>query len=236
MPIREAIILAGGKGTRLQSVLPDIPKCMAPVHGKPFLFYILDYLKSYEINKVIVSVGYLKEYIINNLQNNYSGIEILFSPEEKPLGTGGAIKTAFRLCENNEVFVLNGDTYFRPNLEKMQYNHIVHHAEISMAVKKIDDVSRFGTVNFDHEGKIVSFVEKQHKAGSGYINGGIYIINKGIIDSVELEQFSIENDFFKKNMDKYNFQSFISNTTFLDIGIPKDYYKASEVLKSQDHD
>ncbi len=113
MNTKEAIVLAGGLGTRLQTVLPGIPKCMAPVNGKPFLTYVLDYLVSQGINKVILSVGYRKDQIINYFGEKYLSIIIKYAIETEPLGTGGAVKFAFEQCLQDQVFVVNGDTYFR---------------------------------------------------------------------------------------------------------------------------
>ena len=232
MAVNEAIILAGGKGTRLASMLPSIPKSMAPVNGKPFLSYVLDYLEKQQISKVIISVGYLKEYIIKNIGDSYRKIKIQYSAEDSPLGTGGAIKAALANCKQNEVFVLNGDTYFQPDLNEMQLIHNQIKADISIAVKWLEDTSRYGSINYDNEGRITSFTEKSSCLSSGYINGGIYLINKKIIEDFEENVFSIENDFFKKEMQNYHINACFSKADFLDIGIPSDYIRAADLLKN----
>jgi len=230
MRINEAIILAGGKGTRLRSVITDIPKCMAPVQEKAFITFILDFLNDAHFSKVIISVGYLKEYIINNLGNSFKNIEIAYSMEESPLGTGGAIKAALELCKNDNVFVLNGDTYFRPELKLMAKEHETKQADITIAVKHMNDVSRYGSVNFNNTQEITSFCEKNQKTSAGFINGGIYLINKSIFHHHTASIFSIENDFFKNKINVLKMQVHISDAFFLDIGIPEDYSKASVLL------
>ncbi len=231
MSIKEAIILAGGKGTRLQSLLHDIPKCMAPVNGKPFISYIIDYLVQSNISKVIISVGYRKEYIISNLNDIYSGIEIIFSQEDVPLGTGGAIKAAMKYMETDLALVLNGDTFFRPDLHAMLNMHTSQNADLSIAAKKMPDVSRYGKIICNEKGKIISFAEKNISSEAGLINGGIYLIGNNLFDKFHAEVFSIENEFFKQKVSELHFQAFISEAEFLDIGIPEDYKKAASIIK-----
>ena len=230
MRSREAIVLAGGLGTRLQEVLPGIPKCMAPVNAKPFLTYVLDYLAEQGIIKVILSVGYLKDQIINYFGDNYKSLKIEYSIEKEPLGTGGAAKLSFGFCNQDEVFVLNGDTCFFPDLKAMEDLHFAATADITIAVKQMTDTARYGLVKTDQSGRIIDFREKEPTSGDGLINGGIYLINRKIVDNFHEQKFSLENDIFKKSCSEFKMQAFRSDAFFLDMGIPEDYIKAQTMI------
>ena len=232
MLTNEAIVLAGGLGTRLQQVLPDFPKCMAPINGKPFLTFVLDYLENQNIDKVILSVGYRKEHIINYFGKSYRSLEIIYSIENEPLGTGGAIKQALDYCTNKLAFIVNGDTYFKPDLAAMSHLHQKAEADISIAVKHMTDTSRYGLVVADQNGKIVEFREKDKLSTGGWINGGIYLIKKTVFDTFQQQKFSIENDVFKVSCENIHLHAFQTDAFFLDIGIPADYRKAQILLNA----
>lgn len=230
MKIKEAIVLAGGLGTRLQGVLPDIPKCMAPVQGKPFLSHVLNYLVSQEIDTVLLSVGYRKEQIINYFGDSFKSLSIKYAIENEPLGTGGAIKLAFGQCTEDKVFVINGDTYFLPELSSMEQVHTMSSADITIAVKHMQETGRYGLVETNNSGRITAFREKDPQSGSGWINGGIYLINRQIFSNISDQKFSIENDLFKVSCSTLYMQSFRTDASFLDMGIPEDYDKAQTFL------
>ena len=233
MKTNEAIVLAGGLGTRLQCALPDIPKCMAPVQGKPFLAYVLDYLINQKISKVVLSVGYRKDHIISYFGNIYKSINIDYAIEEEPLGTGGALKLAFGYCTQDQSFVINGDTYFRPDLKSMAKMHIQSKADITIAAKYLRETGRYGLVQFDKDGRITDFREKEPSSGNGWINGGIYLIKKEIFDHFPKQIFSLENDVFKVSCSSLKMQAFKTDFDFLDMGIPEDYVKAQIIIKTQ---
>lgn len=221
----EAIILAGGFGTRLQSVVSDVPKPMAPINGKPFLEYILLYLKKYGINKVVLAVSYKKDIIKDYFKDSFYGIKIIYSEENEPLGTGGAIKHALENIENNNVYVLNGDTFFDFNISNMS----IKNSKIQIALKKMYDFDRYGCVCVNDLGIIKSFHEKKYTK-SGYINSGIYLINKYIFEDFNLNiKFSFEN-FLEENVKKLQIETIVGEGYFVDIGIPEDYKKALERL------
>jgi len=230
MVTNEAIVLAGGLGTRLKGILPDIPKSMAPVSGRPFLSYLLDNLVKEEISKVIISVGYLKDHIISYFGYSYDSLKIEYAIETNPLGTGGAIKSALNQTINNEVFVVNGDTFFNPNLKEMEQLHFKSGADITLAVKYLENTSRYGKVLTDNNGRITEFKEKNSAEDDGCINGGIYLINRRIIDDFHSEKFSVENDIFSTSCKKLHLQAFQSDAFFLDIGIPDDYNLAQALI------
>jgi len=223
--LKEAIILAGGLGTRLQGVIKDIPKPMAPIGKKPFLTYLFKYLKYYNIDRVILSVGYKHEVIKKYYGNHYKGIDIEYAVENEPLGTGGGIANALKLTKNNEVFLLNGDTYFGVNLEALFTHHELLCADLTLSLKEMNDFDRYGTVDLD-QSKVIAFREKT-KLSSGLINGGVYILNKRIFNDRQLPKiFSFEKDIMEAAISDYNIQAFRSDGYFIDIGIPEDYEKA----------
>ncbi len=221
----QAIILAGGFGTRLQSVVSDVPKPMAPINGKPFLEYMLDELNIYGFTKAVLAVGYKKECIMDYFQNKYKNIDIVYSIEDEPLGTGGCVKQAMKFIDDDFVFVLNGDTMFKIDFNKMSQIN-----KLSIACKRMFNFDRYGKVNIEN-GIIQSFSEKMH-VDDGYINGGIYYLPKNIFDKFDLEKkFSMEKDFFEKYMSNLNINAFLSEDYFIDIGIPEDYEKAQTDFK-----
>lgn len=217
----QAIILAGGFGTRLRSVVSDVPKPMAKVCGRPFLNYLLDGLNNYHFSKVIFAVGYQKEIIMDYYKNRYKDIEIVYSIENEPLGTGGCLKQAMEFVDEDFVFVLNGDTMF-----DIDYNKMAQANSISIACKEMVDFTRYGEVKFDANQNIESFEEKKF-VKKGYINGGMYYLPKNIFEKYNLDKkFSLEKDFFEKYMQELSIKAFLSDDYFLDIGIPEDYEKA----------
>jgi len=222
----ESIILAGGFGKRLQNVISDIPKPMADIDGRPFLSFLLDYLTNQRVKKVLFSVGYKHEIIENYFGFKYKDIEIEYILEKEPLGTGGAIREALEYARNNDVTVINGDTFFDINLLEMFEFHRKKNSLLTVAVKRMQNCSRYGSV-FIQNNKIIHLEEKS-LSRSGIINGGIYAINKTISDFLNRYSvpFSFEKDFMQKNTQRIDIRPYISDAYFVDIGIPEDYEKA----------
>lgn len=228
----EAIVLAGGFGTRLRHIVSDVPKPMARVCERPFLEYILDNICSCGVNRVILAVGYQKEVVKDHFGNRYKNIDLVYSEEETPLGTGGAIKKALKECNEKNVFVINGDTYIDVKYRDFLNFHKEKKSDLTIAIKLLKNFDRYGTVQ-TMEGRIVSFSEKRPQT-SGYINTGAYVINKSLLDSISLDVFSFENDFMEKKIEQYNFNAFITEGYFIDIGIPEDYFKAQADFNKQE--
>jgi len=226
-----AIVLAGGLGTRLRSVINDMPKPMADIKGKPFLAYLLDYLSVQGVSKVVLSVGYKYEVIKEYFGDCYKKIKLLYSIEEEPLGTGGAIKKSLYLLKCSEpVIVINGDTFFNVTLGDLVNFFIKKSADAVIALKKMENYDRYGSVNLDSQNKIIGFEEKNYKE-IGYINGGIYVIHPNIFDDNELNnKFSFEKDFLEKFYNQKLFYGLVYEDYFIDIGIPEDYRKAQEEI------
>ena len=229
--ITEAIILAGGFGTRLQTVVKELPKPMAPINGRPFLEYQLNYLANYGIDRVIFAVGYLSETISNHFGNSFNGIEIDYAYEENPLGTGGGILNAFHKRKTKELIVLNGDTLFEIDINSFYSKHKNSNSLFSLALRELSSVDRYGSVLLESS-IIRKFAEKGAYAGKGSINGGIYIINEAFFEKAQLpEKFSMEKDVFEILLNDFDFYGFPFSNYFLDIGIPEDYNKAQDEFK-----
>ena len=226
----EAIILAGGFGTRLQKVVHDVPKPMAPVADRPFLTYLLDQLVRQGCTHVILAVGYKKEVIQNFFGANYKGIPLSYSIEEKPLLTGGALKKALDLATEDAVLVLNGDTFFGVDFSKMMDFHYRTHSDATLAVKELHDFSRYGTVHFDDDYRITRFVEKK-ACQEGFINGGVYVLNRTLFGDIPQDKFMMEKDFLEKYVESKMFSAFPCDGYFIDIGIPEDYEKANKEFR-----
>jgi D-glycero-alpha-D-manno-heptose 1-phosphate guanylyltransferase len=225
---KEAIILAGGLGTRLQKVVQDVPKVLAPVAQKPFLYYLLKYAKNQGLQRLIFSLGYKNEMISEYLNDWKNEFEIITVIEDEPLGTGGGIRKAVFDIESKNCFVLNADTFFDVNLNEMYQQHISLNADLTMALKPLRDFERYGIVEIDSQKNIIGFKEKQPTA-SGLINGGIYLLNKNILtDFLFPDKFSFEKDFLETHVNIHHFFGFIADAYFIDIGVPEDFEKANK--------
>lgn len=231
--IKEAIILAGGFGTRLRELIgDDIPKPMAPVNERPFLEYLLRYLNKWGVSRVVMATGYRHEVIEAYFGERYAEMEIIYSVEKEPLGTGGAVKKAMEHIDGYSCYVVNGDTFFDVNLWKVGNFHRAREAHASMALRKVGDVSRYGSVKIDKENRITSFEEKGGATGMGFINGGTYIINRKAFLELDLpDTFSLETDYFQKHYKDLRIFGVRCFSYFLDIGIPEDYEEASDAFE-----
>ncbi|MBX2931865.1 MAG: nucleotidyltransferase family protein [Chitinophagaceae bacterium] len=228
----QAIILAGGLGTRLKTVVADKPKVLSPVAGKPFLYYIIEYLQKQGVTNYVFALGYLSEQVLDFLQQYYPSLSYQYSIEETPLGTGGGIKKAIQLATEENVLVVNADTFFDIDIAKMFSVHYAANAQCTVSLKLMKDFDRYGSVEIDTVNKILSFKEKA-LVKEGYINGGYLIINKNYYLSAtkNLPQiFSFEKDFLEKELNKMLIKGFISEGYFIDIGIPQDYALSQQVF------
>ena len=229
--INECIILAGGMGTRLRSVVDDLPKVMAPVNGKPFLHYILEKATNEKIDHLVLSTGYLHEKIEEFIRSSHAEKNISFANEEEPLGTGGAIAFALQQCSANEVLIVNGDSFFDINYNGFFIDHQLQHSDFSIAMKPMKNCDRFGTLSVESTGRITAFLEKQTME-EGIINAGIYIINKKNFLAMNWpNKFSMEKDFMEKYIATVPMFGFAYDDYFIDIGIPEDYTKAQTDFK-----
>ncbi len=223
---KEAIILAGGFGTRLRTVLPDLPKCMAPIHGKPFLEAMLQYLWGEGIEHIILSLGYRHQVIDEYIRKHHAGSEISFVIEDEPLGTGGAISLALEAVNESSVFILNGDTFFNASLQSLELFHHQHRSDCSLVVRHMDNAARYGTVDMDETHRVKAFQEKREGA-RGRINGGVYLLNRDQYPSRQLpKKYSFEHDFLSARVQDFRIFAQEQDAYFIDIGIPADYERA----------
>ncbi len=223
----EAIILAGGFGTRLKKLGFDIPKPMIDVGGRPFLEYILLYLRHHGVGRVIFSVGYKKEVIRAHFGELFRGMWIDYAEEKEPMGTGGGILKAMSLCREEQVWVLNGDTFFEVELPAMYAFHVKEHAMVTLAGKKMERPGRYGIIQYDDQMRITAFREKDPAAQEGVINGGVYLIDRGkFMEKPFPVSFSMEHDFLEPYVAKEKFMLYLSDGYFIDIGIPEDLERA----------
>lgn len=225
--MKECIILAGGLGTRLQSVVNDVPKCMAEVAGKPFLSYLFDYAAEQQFEHLILSLGYKSEIVLQWLETQSPPFHVSYVIENYPLGTGGAIKLAFSKVIGLKAFVFNGDTFFDVDTTSFLNFHKKSNAIISLALKQTTDFDRYGSVNLSDNGRVISFNEKKY-CKQGVINGGVYIINKDLFSTLNLsEKFSFEKDVMEAHIHDIPFYGCVQDGYFIDIGIPSDFAKAN---------
>jgi D-glycero-alpha-D-manno-heptose 1-phosphate guanylyltransferase len=230
--IREAIVLAGGFGTRLQKVVSEVPKPMAPVAGKPFLQYILDYLIAHKVTHAVLAVGYLRETIIEFFGDQYQSLKITYSIEDNPLGTGGGILQACNYLNGDNAFVINGDTFFDVDLIELSAYHQTNNALLTVALKKMEKFDRYGTVELGSDGKITGFLEKKY-LDEGLINGGIYCLNKQVFHPELPQVFSFEKEILEKEIVNRKIYGLRSEGYFIDIGIPEDYARAQTDFKGK---
>lgn len=239
----EAVILAGGLGTRLRSVVSEVPKCMAPVDGKPFLQYMLEWLSRFDVSHVVLSVGYLREVIFAFIDSREWPFEISYAVEEEPLGTGGGIRLALTKCREDRVIVLNGDTFFNVDLKALTFA-----APVTLALKPMRNFDRYGAV--DLVGGLVTGFHEKTACTEGLINGGVYALVRSRLDLAFYPgRFSFEKDLLEPLAAARLVAGQVQEGYFIDIGIPEDYtraqrelpeiravLKASDVLLSMDAD
>ena len=224
----EAIVLAGGFGTRLREVVPDLPKPMAPVAGKPFLEILLCSLARKGFTRVVLSLGFMSEKIIAHFGDRYAGIDLVYEVETQPLGTGGAIRAALTRCMKDHAFIFNGDTYLDIEADEIELLWQTSRHPV-IVVREVPDVARFGSVEM-RGGRVQRFFEKGN-TGPGLINAGCYVLPKYILNAFPLgSPFSLETDFFAGNLQRLRFEGFVTHGRFIDIGVPDDYARAQVEL------
>lgn len=227
--IRRAIILAGGRGERLQSVVPNLPKPMAPISGRPFLEYILDRLVDTGVTDVILSVGYKAEVIQEHFGQAYRALQIRYSREIHPMGTGGAMALALKEEDASPALVLNGDTLLDIDYPKLMVWFAQAPAFVSIVLRHVPDVSRFGAVHLLGD-RVVEFQEKGQQ-GPGLVNAGMYIVRPEIFSRYGGEEsFSFETDILQRYCQELQPRAFVTSGYFIDIGTPRDYERAQEEI------
>jgi D-glycero-alpha-D-manno-heptose 1-phosphate guanylyltransferase len=228
----QAILLAGGLGTRLRNTIPNIPKCMAQVNGRPFLFYVINYLRSQGIENFIFSLGYKHEVIESYLNDQFSTLNFQCSIEKEPLGTGGAILAACYKATDENVLVVNADTLFRASIPDAAEFHFSKNAVCTLLLKPMVNINRYGVVELNDDNRITFFSEKKYYE-KGCISGGTYMLNvPGFLKEELPDKFSFEKDYLEKFYKLRPMYGRIEDKYLIDIGTPEDYNQAKEELRT----
>lgn len=226
--MREAIVLAGGAGTRLRHLIPDLPKPMAPIGKRPFLEILLGHLASHGVDRVVLSLGYMAEKIRTHFGNSFNGMQVAYVVEDRPLGTGGAIRLAMECCQEDHVFVFNGDTFLDLEIETVDRFWSINRHPVVVG-REVVDTARYGRLIVEH-GRLTGFSEKELPV-PGLINAGCYVLNKGQLDHyLTGSAFSFETDYLEKVLPSMLVDVYVTSGYFVDIGVPTDYYRAQEEL------
>ena len=220
----EAIVLAGGFGTRLRALVTDVPKPMAPVGGRPFLEYVLGSLAAKGVQHVVLSVGYLGDTISKHFGTRFEGLALDYAVEAEPLGTGGAVAASLALCTADHQLVLNGDTFVDLEVQALE-RHWQSHRRAVIVTREVPDVSRYGQLQVQGQ-RVLSFSEKGGR-GPGIINAGVYVLPRSIFaQGTPPTPFSIETDFLAVYVGQHHTDTFVTRGEFIDIGVPDDYLRA----------
>lgn len=230
-----AVVLAGGRGTRLREIYPANQKVTVDVSGQPFLNYVLEQLVG-QVTQAVLCVGHFAEQVKEIYGQEFHGLKLIYSEEVHLLGTGGALRLALPLVESEQVLVLNGDTFCDANLEKFCEWHDQQRSIATIFLAKQDDTRRYGRVNIDHNGKILSFDEKGSVTGPGLINAGIYMLSREVITSIAKgHQVSLEKDVFPALIGKEFYGYNGEYSRFVDIGTPQSLEQARNMFNPQDN-
>jgi D-glycero-alpha-D-manno-heptose 1-phosphate guanylyltransferase len=226
--VTQAIILAGGAGTRLRAVVSDVPKPLAPVRGRPFLSYLMDAMLQQGVEAIVLSVGYRADQIVAAFGQSYRGVPIRYAVEDQPLGTGGGLRKALALIDAYPVLAMNGDSYLGLDLTRMRQAHAESGAGMTMALRRMADTGRYGRVVVE-DGRVVGFAPRG--AGPGLINGGLYLFARDPLLGRDLPPaFSFEGDFLANEVATLRPLAFETDGFFIDIGVPEDYARAQAEL------
>jgi len=229
MAAEEAIVLVGGLGTRLRAVVSDVPKPLAPVAGRPFLAWVLDHLAGNGIRRVVLATGHMAAVVETVVGSRWSGMEVAYSLEDTPLGTGGAVRLAATRLSGDSAHVLNGDTFLRYPLAGLEQETRLRGALAGVALARVDDVARYGAVEVA-AGKVTAFREKGGQ-GPGLINAGSYFLTAGALDALPRQKaFSLETGFLHPQAGSGGLAAFTGTSGFIDIGVPEDYARAQSMF------
>lgn len=221
-------ILAGGKGTRLSSVMPDQQKVVSKVKEHPFLEYILSQLDKAGFKDVVICTGYLGDQVEIAFGDNYQNLSLSYSREVSALGTAGSLRKAFPLLNSETVLVMNGDSFCEVGFKRFWQFHLDKNSNASLVLTSVSDTSSYGKVELSNDNSIISFQEKKAGSGAGLINAGIYLINKSLFAEIpENKEISIEKEVFPKWIGR-GFYGYRGSNNFIDIGKPENYAKAEE--------
>lgn len=224
----DVAILAGGLGTRLRPLVDGRPKVMVEINDRPFLEYILDQIEFWGGRRVVLCTGYLGNQILSKLGNIYRSVQLIYSEEKSPMGTGGALRLASHLFHSESVLVINGDSYCKANLIPFLEWHLLRNAMATLLLVESRDTRRYGKVKVDGNGIILRFEEKTESEGSGWINAGIYLFRQDFINEIPSERpVSLEREIFPSWIGQ-GLYGYKSDAQFIDIGTPESYRAAKQ--------
>ncbi|MEI6073128.1 MAG: sugar phosphate nucleotidyltransferase [Verrucomicrobiae bacterium] len=227
----DAAILVGGMGTRLRGVVDDVPKPLAPVLGRPFLYYQLDMLALRGARSVTLCCGYKAGLVRETIGSDWLGMPVNYSVESEPLGTGGALSLARQLLASPLVLVLNGDSWLEPDWADFVEAAGDSRAEVSLALVEVPDSGRFGTVGIE-DGLVIDFKEKSASRQAGLINGGVYLVSQDVLGTLQEGPCSLEKDIFPALALERRLRGMVAQSPFLDIGVPGDYAAAGNFFSA----
>jgi NDP-sugar pyrophosphorylase family protein len=228
-----AAILAGGLGTRLRPVIGERPKVLAPVHGRPFLTYLLDQLAEACIEEVVLLTGYQAERVYQSVGDRYLDLRLIHRPERRPLGTAGSVREALPSLNSPVVLVMNGDSYCDVDVGAFWDFHRSQAADLSLVITSVSDTARYGRVETAANGRVLRFDEKDAAAGPGWINVGIYLLKRALIEEIPRGRpLSLERDFLPAWLGERRVCAFPCAGPFLDIGTPQSYAAAESFFAS----
>ncbi|MBX7142829.1 MAG: nucleotidyltransferase family protein [Oligoflexia bacterium] len=232
-----AVVLAGGLGTRLRTVVADRPKVLAQVSGRPFIEYILDQVISAEVKQAVLCVGYLAEQIEEQLGSKYKALQLSYSREKALLGTAGALRFALQQVKTEYLMVMNGDSYCECDFSEFLRFHFSMQSRASMLLTKVGDTRRYGRVLVGERGEISAFEEKGINDGEGWINAGTYLIHRDLIKEIPLGRtISLEREIFPNWIGKSFFGFCMPQGKFIDIGTPQSYEQAQDMFEGEAKD
>ena len=229
----DVLILVGGQGKRLRQVVCDKPKPLADINGRPFLDILIRYVTGYGFRRIILCTGYMSSLVKEHYRTGTDDVEILFSEEQEPLGTGGAIKNAEALIRSNPFLVMNGDSYCAADLGAFVDFHRRKNARLSIVLACSETNEEYGSVTFDFSNRITSFSEKVFRAEKTVINAGLYLMNKDVLSTMPRERrFSLEYNLFPNMVDDRSY-GFVTELQLADIGTPQRYEAAKKFFNKQ---
>jgi mannose-1-phosphate guanylyltransferase len=231
----DAFVLAGGLGTRVQPILGEIPKLLAPISGQPYLAHLVGWLKRFGAKRVIFGLGHRANAVIEYLQGNPgNGIELVVVVEPEPLGTAGAIRFVRARLQSDPVLVMNGDSLIDANLCEFLDCHRASTANGSILCTEVENAGRYGRVEIDREGRIERFVEKDAAFhGSALVNAGVYLLSATLLDRIAADAaISLERDVFQR-MPPGSLAAFAGRFKFVDIGTPESFARAGSMFEAR---
>lgn len=231
----QAILLAGGLGTRLRSVVSDRPKPMALIEGRPFMEYVTRELTRHGITDIIFAVGYKGTMVEEHFGSGSAfGFNASYAYEETLLGTAGAIKNAGQFITEDRFFVLNADTFYQIDYTRLSRQQDSQNLDMALVLRKVPDVSRYGQAILNPEGLLTGFNEKTEDLREGTINGGIYLMKRCLLDEIPQGKVSLENDMIPRWLsDGRKLGGFVNDGYFIDIGIPEAYFQFQEDVRNK---